>query len=211
MFKNNNVKQKEIIKEVVKMKNILRCMVFVVVAFCATSAWASESSTVTVNATVPVKAGGLTVTVSKVIGTTWSSASSIGFGSLVWDSTNKIFLPNCYYAVDVAVEDNTGSAWTVTHTRASLAHGTDDLNDKVNVSFVKKVATGTEVVDKLRSFTDSQSVAYTKAQLGSGWLRIYYGIGTGNPLKPDATGVTPIGLDTPAGTYTGSVTITLTP
>ena len=62
------------------------------------------------------------------------------------------------------------------------------------------------------SYASSNNVSYTKTQIGTGnWLRIYYGIGTGDPLKPDATGVTPIGADKPAGTYTGSVTITLTP
>jgi hypothetical protein len=60
------------------------------------------------------------------------------------------------------------------------------------------------------SFANSNSKAFTKAQLAGGWLRIYYGIGTGEAGK-DAAGVTPIGLDTPAGTYAGSVTITLTP
>jgi len=211
MFNNNNARQKQSIKEVVKMKNILRCMIFVVVAFCATSAWAASSSTVTVTANVPPVTGGLSVTVSRVTGTVWSADTSIGFGTLVWDTVNKIFLPDRYYAVDVAVVDNTGTAWTLTHTRASLANGTNNLNDKVNVSFIKKVATGTETVDKYLSFGNSNSIAYTKAALGTGWLRVYYGIGTGSLTKPDATGVTPIGLDTPTGTYTGSVTYTLTP
>jgi hypothetical protein len=61
------------------------------------------------------------------------------------------------------------------------------------------------------SYGNSNNVAYTKAQLSGGWLRIYYGVGTGDPADPDAPGVTPIGLDTAAGTYNGSITITLTP
>lgn len=215
MFKNNNYKLNASMKEVGKMKNILIiCMVFVVVAFCATNAWAIKTQTITVNATVPTMTGGLSVGVSKVdsaTGLVWTPATSISFGTLVWDTVNSIFLPDSYYAVDIGVLDNTGTAWTVTHTRASLANGVNNLNDKVNVSFNKQTdkTHGTEL--QYVSFNNSQSKAFTKATLAGGWLRIYYGIGTGNPAKPDATGVTPIGLDTPAGTYTGSVTITLTP
>jgi hypothetical protein len=83
------------------------------------------------------------------------------------------------------------------------------------VTFVKQTSStvGTEL--QKVSFGDSQNIAYTKAQLAGGWLRIYYGVGTGEvdsvtKLGKDAPGVTPIGLDTPAGTYTGSVTLTLT-
>ncbi|HPT39710.1 MAG TPA: hypothetical protein PL125_05900 [Candidatus Omnitrophota bacterium] len=193
------------------MKNILRGMIFAVVAFCATSAWAASSQTVTVSATVPTKTGGLSVAISKVTGTVWTAnQTAISFGTLIWDTTNKIFLPTSYYAVDIGVEDNSGTAWTVTHTRASLASGTNNINNKVNVSFNKQTSSTVSTELQKVSFGNSNSIAYTKAQLAGGWLRIYYGIGTGEDGK-DADGVTPIGLDTPAGTYTGSVTITLTP
>jgi len=192
------------------MKNIFICMVFVVAVFYAINSWAAVSQTVTVNATIPTMTGGLSVTVSKVTGTVWTTASSISFGTLIWDKINNIFLPTSYYAVDIGVTDNSGTAWTVTHTRASLANGANNLNGKVNVSFNKQTsATVATELQKL-SFGNSNSIAYTKAQLTGGWLRIYYGVGTGETGK-DASGVTPIGLDTPAGTYTGSVTITLTP
>lgn len=190
------------------MKNILMGMVFVAVAFCATNAWA-VSQTVTVNATVPVKTGGLTVGINKVTGSVWTpNQTAIAFGTLTWDSINSIFLPASYYAVDIGVVDNTGTAWTVTHTRNSLANGTNNIDNKVNVSFNKQTSDTASTLLQKVSFGNSNSIAYTKAQLTGGWLRIYYGIGTGSG---DATGVTPIGLDTPAGTYTGSVTITLTP
>ena len=211
MFKDDNSKQKQSIREVVKMKNILICMIFVAVAFCATNALAATSQTVNVNATIPTITGGLSVTVSKVTGTVWTPATSISFGTLVWDTVNHIFLPASYFAVDIGVTDNSGTAWTVTHTRASLAGQGTNLNNKVNVSFNKQTSdtVGTEL--QKVSFGNSQSIAYTKAQLSGGWLRIYYGVGTGDPAKPDTPGVTPIGLDTPAGTYNGTVTITLTP
>ena len=194
------------------MKNISICMVLAAVLFCATNAWAIKTQTVTVNATVPTVATGLTVGISKVTGTVWTAGqTSIGFGSLVYNSLTNIFLPDSYYAVDIGVTDNTTTAWTVTHTRASLLSGTNSLDSKVNVSFNKQTSSTVGTQLKYTSFGNSNSIAFTKATLLGGWLRIYYGIGTGDPAKPDASGVTPIGLDTPAGTYTGSVTITLAP
>ncbi|MDD5120490.1 MAG: hypothetical protein PHR84_04195 [Candidatus Omnitrophica bacterium] len=194
------------------MKNILICMIFVVVALCATNASAATSQTVNVNATVPTMTGGLSVTVSRVTGDVWTSATAISFGTLVWDTVNKIFLPSSYFAVDIGVTDNSGTAWTVTHTRTSLARSAGgNLDNKVNVSFVKQTSSTASTDLQKVSFGNSQSIGYTKAQLAGGWLRIYYGIGTGDPTKPDAPGVTPIGLDTAAGTYNGTVTITLTP
>jgi hypothetical protein len=192
------------------MKNILTCMVFVIVAFWATTSWAASSQTVTVNAQVNAVTGAMNVNVSKITGTVWTPATSISFGTLVWNALNKIFLPDCYYAVDVGVLDNTGTAWTLTHTRASLANGSSNINDKVNVSFNKQTSDTASTELRKVSFANSNGIAFTKAQLSGGWLRIYYGVGTGEAGK-DAAGVTPIGIDTLAGTYTGSVTITLTP
>lgn len=210
MFKNNNRKQKQSIKEMVKMKNILICMIFVVVAFCATtSAWAAlVAGPITVNVGVPEMSGAVTVSISKVTGTDWlKNQTSISFGELVWDVANNHFGATSYYVMDVGVADNTAD-WSVAHTRVSLANGTNNLDDKVNVTFVKQTSdTASTPLDKL-SFGNSNNVSYTKAQLAGGWLRISYGVGTG---LGDAPGVTAIGLDTPALTYTGSVTITLTP
>jgi hypothetical protein len=195
------------------MKSILVCMTFAIAIFGLTNAWAASSQTVTVNATVAAVTGGLTIAISKVDSSSgvWTpNQTAVNFGTLNWDSTNKIFMPTCYYALDISVTDNTGTAWTLTHTRASLANGANNLNNKVNVSFNKQTDGSTATELQKVSYGNSQNVAYTKAQLSGGWLRIYYGIGTGQSGK-DAPGVTPIGLDTLAGTYTGSVTITLTP
>jgi len=195
-------------------KSLILVMSAVMVVFCAAGAWAASSQSINVNASIPTMTGGLSVTVSRVNGlgsAIFTPASSIDFGSLTWDTVNHIFLPENYYAVDIGVTDNSGTAWTITHTRTSLAGNGNNLDNKVNVSFNKQTsATVSSELQKV-SYGNSQSISYTKAQLAGGWLRIYYGVGTGDPTKPDATGVTPIGLDTPAGTYNGAVTITLTP
>ena len=201
------------------MKNILRCMVFVVVAFCATNVWAA-TKTVPVSATIPAVTGGLTVGISKITGTgvtaLWTkNQTSISFGTLVWDPKLFMFKPASYYAIDIGVTDNSVGGWILTHTRADLAGQGTNLNNKVNVSFYKEtdplgVEPGTILGSKM-SFQDSQSMIFNNTELAGGWLRVYYGIGTADPADPDADGVTPIGLDTPAGSYTGSVTITVTP
>ena len=221
MFRQKNDNKKQLGKGVTKMKNILICMIaLVIVAFCATGAWAAGSQTVTVNAVVPTVSGGLTLSISKINATSgvWTkNQTSINFGTLTWNTTYSIFTASSYYAVDVGVADNSGTVWTLTHTRASLKKdATNNLDNNVNVAFAKETlnSSGATVETALAkySFNNSQNVHYTKTQIGSGyWLRMYYGIGTGDPAKPDASGVTPIGLDKPAGTYAGSITITLTP
>ena len=203
------------------MKNILICMLaVVVVTFSLTGAWAAKTQTVNVNAVVPTIAGGITLKIYKVTGTTFTPATSINFGSLVWNQAYNHFETDggFHYAVDVSVIQNTGVNWTLTHTRQSLKKdATNNLDSHVNVAFnqvVKSDDGKTDIDTNLQkvSFADSNGIAYTKTQLGQGgWLRLYYGIGGADPKQPDASGVTPIDFDSPAGTYTGSVTITLTP
>lgn len=197
--------------------------------------FAASSKQYTISATVPSLAGGLDVTVSKIIptdctglnDTNWTPGqTAIGFGTLAWDTTNKIFKGNHYFAVDLGVLDNSGTVWTITHTRTSLANGANNLDGNVNVAFQKVWKQGsTEYRTDLAkySYTNSNNKAYTKTQLANGsyqgWLRVYYGIGTGiGPTTPnpgnctrDADGVLPIGIDKPTGTYSGTVTFTLTP
>ncbi|MCX5699731.1 MAG: hypothetical protein NTX01_08565 [Candidatus Omnitrophica bacterium] len=225
MFKNNNSKQKESKKEVIKMKNILICMVFVVAAFCATSAWARVTSVpITVKAEIPKMTEGLSVGISKVTGeaengtggewTTLPAGSPLDFGILKWTTTNNIniFLPTCYFAVDIGVQDNSGSTWTIIHEFTSLNNSSGgNIDDKVNVTFANQADKTHGTTLLYTSFLGSGNISYTKEALGKGWLRIYYGIGTGNLTKPDASGVTPIGMDTPYGQYSGSVKITLVP
>jgi hypothetical protein len=195
------------------MRAITICiLVAMAVAFCATGAFAASSQTVSLNATVPVAAGGLTLTISKVTGGVFSADTGINFGTLVWDTTNQIFTAGSYYALDVAVTDNSGAFWTLTHTRNSLMKDTaNNLDNNVNVTFAKETLSGsttTETVLQKISYINSNNVAYTKTQLTGGWLRMYYGIGTGSS---DATGVIPIGATQVAGAYSGSITLTLTP
>jgi hypothetical protein len=188
------------------MKKLFILGVFLAVAFCAVNAFAATSQTVNVSAIVPT-VNGLSVSVHKIVGTVWTTASAVEFGTLTWDSENNIFLPSdgAYFVLDATVSNNLGATWTITHNRNSLISGSNNIDDNVNVTFVKATDTTESQLQKV-SFSNSQGVAYDKSALSGGWLRIYYGIATGSS---DASGVTPLGASTVAGTYTGSVTLTL--
>lgn len=193
------------------MKSFVYFLVVVFLAFCATTGLAATNRTINVKATIASVSGGLNVAISKVVGDVFTPDSAINFGTLTFDSTYRIFRPSDgrYYAVDIGVMDNTGTAWTLTHTRTSFKKDdTNNLDNNVNVTFMKQTSDTTGTQLRRVSFANSNNVSYTKSQLAGGWLRIYYGIASG---KGDASGVTPIGLDKPAGTYAGTVTITLTP
>lgn len=183
-------------------------------ALC-TVTWAHAATT----ATIAVKASvepyvGLVVAISQVTGGVWTLLPSnqlMDFGTLSYNSQNQVFMANSYFAVDVGVVNNTGP-WTLQHTPSTIYNTTtgntaQKLDDHINVSFMKQIDdTNSSTIAKV-SFTNSnQSVSSTT--LGTGWLRIYYGIGTGSG---DNSGVTPVPKTQTAGIYQGSATITLTP
>ena len=193
-----------------------RLILTVMLVFSLSSVvFAGTSQSINVTANVPLVTDGMSVSISKVQGTTWTkNQTTMDFGTLTYNTTYNIFMPTYYFAVDVGVTDNSGTIWQLTHTRNSIQKdAANNLDGNVNVTFVQQTPDPNNASTlQYISYASSNNVSYTKTQIGTGnWLRIYYGIGTGDPLKPDATGVTPIGADKPAGTYTGSVTITLTP
>jgi hypothetical protein len=198
-----------------KMKKCLAILltVFLCMAF-STTVYAAASKTINVTASIPQMSGGLSVTVSKVRASddTWVQSDAnlpINFETLTFDDTYKIFRASYYYAVDVGITDNSGTNWTITHTRTNFQKdASNNLNNCVNVSFMKQVNDTTATQLQKLSYNNSNNVSFTKSQLSGGWLRIYYGIATG---QGDASGVVPIGLDKPYGTYSGQVTITVTP
>ncbi len=186
-----------------------------------------------VSANVPTISGLMEVTVFQINAQdpkvtdddTWSPASSIDFGTLNRDPKNKIFTAGHFIAVDVAVIDNTGKTWTITHNLKSVLGQTAEagnLDENIVVGFDKVMQdrdTGKDtdvVLADPRPYKDCNGVSFNRAILEGGkggWLRIYYGVATGN--KDVAIGaVTPAGAyPVPqyqlAGSYSGSVTLTL--
>ncbi|MCM8782965.1 MAG: hypothetical protein NC909_01010 [Candidatus Omnitrophica bacterium] len=195
------------------MKGILKTFASVIMCLGLVStclAGSTSTAPITVKATVPQQSG-LQVTISRinVPGDTWvPGVTSIDFGTLTYDSTYNIFRANCYYALDIGVTSNSLS-WTITHTANSILRsgGTENLNNNVNVVFMKQTSDTSATQIAKVNYAASNGYTISKSQVSPGWLRIYYGIATGSG---DASGVTPIGATTTPGTYQGSIVLTLT-
>ncbi len=203
------------------MKKYMVTLIAAIAVFgIAGAAFAGATQTIAVTAAVPTVSGGMSLGLSKIDSKNTASTSDdtwakvpltngIAFGTLTQDTTYNIFRGRYYYALDIGVLDNTGTAWTITHTIASVKKdATNNLDDNINVTFDKQIDDTTSTNLAKVSFKNSNAKAYTKAALSGGWLRIYYGLAAG---QGDNTGVVPIGFDKTAGNYAGSVTITLTP
>ena len=173
---------------------------------------------------------GLSVTIHNVNSSNdqWdpTPVNNIDFGTLTYDSDNGIFLPDHYCVMDVGVLSNAAN-WTVSHTvNSSFSNGTDNLDHNVVVTFVKTEKADTNndgiIEDNETKDTELAQVSYansiksfSESDLSGGWLRIYYGIATGeldqNGNKTEPADTSPITIDKSSGDYTGSITITLTP
>jgi hypothetical protein len=143
----------------------------------------------------------------------------IDFGELEYKSDLGIFHAKYYYAVDIGVV-TTASAWTLTHTAGSITGpGGANLDSNINVSFVKCTynpethPAPDEEVDIYVPYSQANK-SYTQVSLPTKWLRIYYGIATGNTNPEqgpvDASGVQVITTSKPAGSYSGTITLSLT-
>lgn len=189
------------------MKKIL--IALVATMLIASVALAGDTKTVQISATIPTQTT-LNVAISKVIGTTFTTAPAVNFGNLVLDTTNNLFKTsdNSYYVVDVGINSN-ASAWTVTHAIAPIANGSVNLNNNVNVVFTNQQTSSTGVQLAKMSYAASNGKVINKTDITTGgWLRLTYGLATGSG---DATGVTVIPANQAAGTYSGTVTLTLAP
>jgi hypothetical protein len=132
---------------------------------------------------------------------------NMNFGTLTADTANNILVADTYFAVGVGIVSNV--PWTLRHTATSIAGSGGDLDDNVNVSFVSTNGSSDTSLAKLSYANTKGGVNYTDADFGSGrWLRIYYGIATGD--SGDAPGAEPIPIDQPTGAYSGTVNLSVT-
>jgi len=191
------------------MKKILVVFLAVMVLAVASVALAADTKTVQVKANIP-STSSLNVTISKVVGTVLTSATAVDFGNLILDPTYNIYKTSdgSYYAVDCGINSN-ASSWTVTHTITTMANGSNNLDNKINVTFMNQQTSTTAVQLAKLSYTASNGKVINKTDITTGgWLRIYYGLATGSG---DATGVVVIPATQASGAYAGVVTLTLAP
>ncbi|MDD5729800.1 MAG: hypothetical protein PHN57_01535 [Candidatus Omnitrophica bacterium] len=178
--------------------------------------FAAQANTLAVKAAVPAL-NGMNITISRVVGTVFTPLTAndtLDFGTLTLDPVNHIFTAPFFFAVDVGVLNNNGT-WTLQHTPSSVFNRTtgntaQNLDNNINVSFMQQVdSTTANPLAKLSFINSTKTI--TNTDIGTGFLRIFYGIGTGNPASPDNPGVLPIPQNQTAGNYQGSVVLSLTP
>ncbi len=157
----------------------------------------------------------MNVVLSKVSGGNWSTVSNLtgvgmDFGELTLGGDN-VYRSGTYFVVDAPVTSN-HTSWNITHTRSDFQRdASNNLNNNVNVTFVSvnnTTQSETPLSGGYVSYANSNNIQYTNTQLANSRLRIYYGIASGSG---DASGVTVITPAKPSGTYTGTVTLTLSP
>jgi len=190
--------------------NSLTVFLFLISSSFVTAVFGSVE-TIPILASIPQQ-NSLSVSVFKVSRTTWASAAGIDFSALTYDSLKNIFTSSYYFAIEIGMDSNALS-WTVTHQRSSISNGTQNLDNNINVSFVKHViSTNLDVVPPLSkvSYANSNNLSFIKNQFAAGeYLRVYYGLATGNPAE-DASGVSALTATKGSGSYSGSVSFTIT-
>ncbi len=192
----------------VRRRTVLATLV-ALVAMAGIALAQTVSQDVVIKVTVPEKQG-LSIGISKIVGNEWTPVQEITFSDLRYDDENSIFVCGYYYAVDVGVLANT-SDWTLSYSATSIVGPNGYKLDKhINVIFLKQYSdTQSELITKVTYGDALGTMTLSKSDLNGGWLRIYYGLATGDRTV-DAPGAEPITTNVPAGEYSGTITLTLT-
>ena len=176
------------------------------------------TKTYTLSASVPV-ATGVSFTASRVdavSGTfTTVSGTTLSFDPMVFNTTNQIWLPDHYFALDIAASGGAGSTdATFTYAEGSNPNSPSiDLGWKASATFVRvngtteTALTGHGTGGK-RLLKDLNGEHITPTELAGGRLRTYLGVNTGDTTTP--TGGEVFSNADRAGTYTGTLTISVT-
>lgn len=196
----------------------LACFIAVFAALSLNPIADAAVRTFPVSATVPT-ATDATITATRVLvaGNVFQDpVNSLNFGTLTFNTTNGIWVPAVYFAIDVGVTGGTGTP------RVTFNYGgqvnppgqTTGLNVKATATFVRVTgATGSQTETPLAAhprqlLRDIVGEEVTPAEIAGGFLRTYVGIYTGGNAAIDAAGGVPfINTDQP-GTYQGTLTIT---
>jgi hypothetical protein len=187
----------------------------------AVTSWAA--TTFTVSATVPV-ATGISIAVSSVNSTTNvfttlpAGTTALSFDPMTFNTTNGIYLPNHYFALDFGTTGGAGTPdVTLTYNEGTNPNGTTNgLGFKTVATFAKEVVGSggatTETITSLGKMRliDLVGTHEPFTAISPGFLRIYLGIWTGNPsaVPPDPASGQPFTNGDAPGTYTGSLVVT---
>jgi len=184
----------------------------------------AQTIPLTVSASVPLATGlQLTVTpvnaTTNVFGTSSTTATTIPFGTLTFNTTLGIYLPANYYSIDIGTTGGAGSpivAVTYVEGTNPNAVATNGLGTKTTATFVTEALSGTSTVETLSSLgkkrlIDLTGTAGQLSTIPSGsWERVYVGIWTGSTTAPaDPSNGKPFTNTDVGGTYTGTLTFTV--
>lgn len=192
--------------------------------FCQAVSALAASTTFTVSATVPT-ATGVSISVSQVNATTnafttlAAGTTALSFDPMTFNTTNGIYLPNHYYALDFGVSGGAGNPdVTVTYNEGSNPNGsTNGLGYKSTATFAKEVVgTGGATTESFltahgpkKRLIDLSGEHVSYSELTGAYLRIYLGVWTGSTTSPaDPTNGQPFTTGDAPGTYTGSLVVT---
>ena len=186
---------------------------------------AAQTKTFTLSATVPA-ASGVSVSVSRVNAVTNvftklpDGITALSFDPMKFDTTNNIYLPDHYFALDFGVSGGAGVPdLTVTYNEGKNPNGSSNgLGYKATATFAKEVVesdgTTTETLltahGPKKRLIDLKSEHVASTEISSdAFPRIYLGIWTGGTNPPaDPTNGQPFSNGDKAGKYTGSLVVT---
>lgn len=213
------------------MKSRLITSLAGVMLFCqAATGWAAQTI-YDISATVP-SATGVSMTVSSVDSTTNKfTTEPSGFTALTFDPltlstsgpTSGIFLPDHYWAIDVAVTGGAGTPQLqVQYTEGANPNGgtVNGLGTKSTATFAKEVYTSattppTETIvapSKVRLIDLTSNTTIPSTEFSGGWARVYLGVWTGSTTAPaDPSNGKPFTTTDASGPYAGQFTLTATP
>jgi len=192
--------------------------------FIAFQTAAFSATTLTVSATIPAATGiSLTVTPvnssTGVWGTSSTSATTLPFGTLTYNSANGIYLPSNSFAIDIGSAGGAGTPTVaVTYIEGTNPNGSSvngGLGTKTTATFATEANTGSTITETLAALGKKRLIdltgtagELTNIPAGS-WERIYVGVWTGSTTAPaDPSNGKPFSNTDIAGTYTGSLTFT---
>jgi len=197
---------------------ILVIVVFIVVALIASSSCFAQTAEKIYNLSADIPdATGVSITANKIVGTTWTPVGTSLIYNMTYNTTNEVWLAAEYYAVDVAPTGGTGNPQTTVtfvqgnNPNGGTAHG---LGVKGAASFVSVTGpVGAQVETALPSHPkevfESVNETIQPSELTGGFLRMYFGINTGEEgtMPPKAEVFT--NADAP-GDYEGTMTVSAT-
>ncbi len=145
---------------------------------------------------------------------------ALSFGSLTFNATNGIYLPDHYFVVDLASQGGAGTPnVTLTYTEGANPNsstGGNGLGKKATATFVKVAGTtetgltGHGPKKLLSDLSSGENIA--ASEITGGFLRVYLGIVTGDPNAsfPDPSGAEVFSNADSGGTYDGTLLVSAT-